>query len=75
MSIVSKRRVLSDCTLFDPLRFLGPVVILEKIFIQQLWKLNMSWDDELKLEFKERWAKYRSQLEELKHFQLIQEEI
>ena len=42
---ITKRDVLSRiAAIFDPLGYLCPVIIKAKIFMQQLWEKNMSWD-------------------------------
>ncbi|XP_055543232.1 uncharacterized protein LOC129728796 [Wyeomyia smithii] len=42
---VTKRMVLSDIgRLFDPLGFLGPIITLAKILMQDLWRLKLNWD-------------------------------
>ncbi|XP_033212502.1 uncharacterized protein LOC117170088 [Belonocnema kinseyi] len=41
--VITKRLVVSQSAqLFDPLGWLAPVIIVAKIFIQELWKLNLS---------------------------------
>ena len=45
---LTKRKVISDVSrIFDPLGFLGPVVIQSRIFIQKLWKNKFKWDTQL----------------------------
>ncbi|XP_075150824.1 uncharacterized protein LOC142224932 [Haematobia irritans] len=45
---VTKRTVTSDLArIFDPLGLLSPVVVRAKIFVQELWNLNLSWDEAL----------------------------
>ncbi|XP_055589224.1 uncharacterized protein LOC129741507 [Uranotaenia lowii] len=57
---ITKRKVLSDVArLFDPLGLVGPVVIQAKIFVQDLWKLQCDWDEELSVELQEQWREYR----------------
>lgn len=42
----TKRMILADIArLYDPLRYLSPVVITAKILIQVLWKLRVDWDE------------------------------
>ncbi|GFW77848.1 integrase catalytic domain-containing protein [Trichonephila clavipes] len=46
--IYTKREVLSVIAkLYDPLRFLGPVIAKAKVFLQQLWQCKLDWDDVL----------------------------
>lgn len=38
--------VLSELAqVFDPLGFLSPILILGKIFVQELWLLKQYWDE------------------------------
>ena len=40
---ISKRLILAQISkLFDPLGLLGPIVVLAKIMIQQLWKQQLA---------------------------------
>ena len=60
---ITKRSILSQIAkLFDPLGLLGPVIVLAKILIQQLWKCNLTWDTPVPVEIKNIWIKYKSQL-------------
>ncbi|XP_017472188.1 PREDICTED: uncharacterized protein LOC108363355, partial [Rhagoletis zephyria] len=69
-NITTKRTVLSDLgKIFDPLGLIGPVVVLGKIFMQQLWKLNISWDQPLPEDYEKRWKNYVQQLENLNSLQ------
>ena len=44
--------------LFDPLGWLGPVVIRAKALMQDLWLSGIGWDDSLPLNLSERWEKF-----------------
>lgn len=45
---INKRSVLAETMrVFDPLGLISPVVVSAKIFLQDLWKLNVSWDEAL----------------------------
>lgn len=62
-AIITKRVVLSELAqLFDPLGFLSPVLILGKIFMQELWLLKQEWDEELPPSYSLQWQKYRKEL-------------
>ncbi|XP_073944620.1 uncharacterized protein [Choristoneura fumiferana] len=59
----TKTSVLSDIArAFDPLGFLGPVIVTAKIFLQKLWLSGINWTDELPLELATEWSSYRDQL-------------
>ncbi|KAL9967295.1 hypothetical protein ACROYT_G025493, partial [Oculina patagonica] len=63
---VSKRSVLSlSSKLYDPLGFVEPVTVKAKIMMQELWKQNLKWDEELPGSFKENWVKWLNELQNL----------
>lgn len=65
---VCKRTVLADLArLFDPLGLLGPAIVLGKLFLQELWKTKLSWDDQLPEEQANKWRSY------LKGFSMLKE--
>ncbi|XP_018406150.1 PREDICTED: uncharacterized protein LOC108782373 [Cyphomyrmex costatus] len=46
----TKRMMLASITrIFDPLGLLAPAIIIAKILIQELWKLQLEWDEALPL--------------------------
>lgn len=52
----TKRKILSEIAkLFDPLGFLSPCIVTAKIFMQQLWLLQVGWDDKLAEETTNKW--------------------
>lgn len=56
---LTKRTVLSFISsIFDPLGLLTPCTIIAKIFIQELWMLQICWDSELPAELASQWSKY-----------------
>lgn len=57
----TKRDVLSSIArLFDPLGLVGPVVLLGKLFMKQLWKDQLQWDDQINNP--EEWSSFIQQL-------------
>ncbi|XP_043467389.1 uncharacterized protein LOC122501742 [Leptopilina heterotoma] len=57
--IATKRSVLSKCAkLYDPLGILGPVIVVGKLLIQQLWKLNLEWNEPLPKDLQIIWKEY-----------------
>ena len=55
-SPISKRIVSSIvATIFDPLGLISPVVIVYKIFLQQLWLHKLHWDEQLPFELLNQW--------------------
>ena len=68
---ITKRDVLSRiAAIFDPLGYLCPVIIKAKIFMQQLWEKNMSWDDPLPTSLRTEWAKIVYDLQNLSKIQI-----
>ncbi|XP_046801121.1 uncharacterized protein LOC124418533 [Lucilia cuprina] len=68
---VSKRTILSDVArIFDPLGLVSPVVIKFKILFQELWLMNLGWDDPLPPDIADVWMKYREDLRNLNRLRL-----
>lgn len=51
--------------LFDPLGLVNPDIVKAKVFVQQLWKLKLLWDESLPIEYHTAWEKYRQELKEI----------
>lgn len=63
---ITKRMLLSDLNrVFDPLGFLAPVLIVGKIFVQQLWQIKAEWDSALSEEMRIKWLTFYASLKEL----------
>ncbi|XP_058839748.1 uncharacterized protein LOC131695296 [Topomyia yanbarensis] len=63
ITVITKRTVLADAArLFDPLGLVGPVVVIAKIFLQELWKQQCGWDDPLPGDMQSFWLEYRRNL-------------
>ena len=59
----TKRNVLSNLArIFDPIGFLGPVLLLIKGLIKELWALKIGWDESPPAEFTHRWETLMTQL-------------
>ena len=59
----TKRHVLATIArLFDPIGWLGPTIIVAKMLHQELWKLNLEWDNELPQSIIGRWTTFQGSL-------------
>lgn len=64
---VTKRIALSEMSqLFDPLGLVGPVVASAKMFVQQLWKVNLDWDNELPDQLQSWWLSFRTSIDSIR---------
>ncbi|XP_062707822.1 uncharacterized protein LOC134288108 [Aedes albopictus] len=62
-SVITKRIALSDSArLYDPLGLVGPVIVLAKSFMQELWENKKAWDEPLEEDLQQRWLQFRSEL-------------
>lgn len=62
----SKRKILSKLgRLYDPNGFLGPIILRGKRIIQDLWKENVDWDEEIPMFLKEKWLKFNFELKKI----------
>ena len=50
-------------SIFDPLGYFSPTVLMAKLFIQQLWKEKWEWDTILNKEKLQMWALIQESLE------------
>ncbi|XP_055308873.1 uncharacterized protein LOC129572795, partial [Sitodiplosis mosellana] len=58
----TKRTILSEIAkLFDPLGWLSPCIVMAKMFMQELWLLQIGWDDALPPESITKWTDIRQQ--------------
>nr|XP_012216713.1 PREDICTED: uncharacterized protein LOC105668755 [Linepithema humile]XP_012216714.1 PREDICTED: uncharacterized protein LOC105668755 [Linepithema humile] len=68
---VMKRNILSQIAkIFDPLGLIEPVIITAKITMQELWKLNIDWDEIVPQTFSNTWYKYCQFLQILGHIEI-----
>ena len=67
----TKRNVLSKvATIFDPLGFVCPYVIVAKILLQELWTRGYDWDDEVQDEIANKIRNWLEQLKSLKEVKI-----
>ncbi|XP_033241627.1 uncharacterized protein [Drosophila pseudoobscura] len=62
----TKRVVLSTIARFyDPLGLIGPVITKAKIFLQQLWKEKLHWDESLPVSLRTTWINFIQQFDSM----------
>ena len=67
----TKRGILSTIAkLFDPLGWISPAVFWAKCLMQELWKLNLGWDDPVPHNLLNVWENFVSQLPALSKIKL-----
>ena len=49
-------------SIFDPVGYFSPTILLAKLFLQELWAEKVEWDAELQLERLNRWKQIREYL-------------
>ena len=63
---LTKRAALSlSSKLFDPLGFIEPVNVKAKIMMQEAWKGNTNWDENIEDSLKEKWCKWLNELQHM----------
>jgi hypothetical protein len=68
---ITKRNVLADiASLFDPMGWLAPSVVIAKTFMQKLWTLGVGWDEELADDLIDEWLKFRNEIPALTDVQI-----
>ena len=61
--VYTKRNVLRcTATIFDPLGFLAPFILLAKLMMQQAWVQGLSWDEHLPEEHRRTWKQWFQEL-------------
>ncbi|XP_072390901.1 uncharacterized protein [Diabrotica undecimpunctata] len=67
----TKRLILSEIAkIFDLLGLISPLFIKAKILLQSLWYLNLSWDQEVPLDIRNKWISIGTDLKELNSLQI-----
>ena len=64
-SVKTKRQLLSViASFYDPMGYFSPVVLKAKSLLQRVWKLDISWDDDLPEEITSQWVKIAAEMTE-----------
>ncbi|XP_071652185.1 uncharacterized protein [Temnothorax longispinosus] len=70
-NVITKRTILLEVSrLFDPLGLLGPIVVIAKLIIQDLWQSGVHWDESVPQNIHTRWCTLRSQLPAVDQLQI-----
>ena len=68
---ITKRSMLSEISkLYDPVGWLAPVIVSEKIMLQNLWLQGADWDDPVSEPLKKAWLNFRQDLSDLEEFRI-----
>lgn len=68
---LTKRNFLSQAAkLFDPLGWIGPVIIKPKVMFQNLWKQKLRWDDKMSEKLAQEWIACRNNLKHLEQIRI-----
>ena len=63
---ITKRMILSEIAkIFDPLGLLQPTIVNAKLIMQELWKLELDWDESVPISIHTQWSNFSSQLPQL----------
>lgn len=57
-------------SMYDPLGFLSPVILLEKLLLRDLFKEKEGWDDEISSSQSERWYQWLENFAELSNLKI-----
>lgn len=57
-------------SIFDSLGLIVPVVTLYKLFMQKIWQMKLTWDDQLPKNLVNEWQKYMSNLHLLNNLKI-----
>ncbi|XP_018375252.1 PREDICTED: uncharacterized protein LOC108769021 [Trachymyrmex cornetzi] len=70
-SNIMKRNMLSEISrLFDPLGWVAPIILLAKLMIQELWKLQLHWDASVPADMHSSWLEYKKQMPKLSELRI-----
>lgn len=54
----------------DPIGFTCPLTLVPKILLQELWKIKINWDDEVREEYKDCFLKWREEMNYLTNIKI-----
>lgn len=67
----TKRSVLSESSmLFDPLGFVGPLMLRTKLLLQELWEVKITWDELISPSLNEKWITLRAEFLQLQELEI-----
>ncbi|XP_072020362.1 uncharacterized protein [Amphiura filiformis] len=68
---MTRRGILSTVSsLYDPLGLVAPAILPARLLLQDLCKLQLSWDDEIPQEYQRQWKDWISELPKLENFSI-----
>ena len=68
---LTKRGVLTAVSsIFNPLGFLAPFKLKDKLLIQLMWRKNLEWDDEVPQDIVKAWNKWVDGIKEINKVQI-----
>lgn len=68
---ITKRKVLAEiASLFDPMGWIAPAIVIAKILMQKMWREGIDWDEELSEKLQVEWLQFKRELPELKKVKL-----
>lgn len=71
MDVITKRSILSStASLYDPNGWVAPVIFRAKLLLQELWTLNLTWDEPTPPDLKLKWQNIVADLPQLSALRL-----
>ncbi|KAK7605302.1 hypothetical protein V9T40_007160 [Parthenolecanium corni] len=68
---ITKRIALKEmATVYDPLGWVSPVILMARLFIRKVWRLDYTWEKALTDELAEEWRTIRGHLNEVSKVEL-----
>ena len=55
----------ATCSIFDPIGFIIPFILIAKILVQELWRRGYDWDEEIDEEAARFWRKWTDALSDI----------